>query len=112
MLPPHKVRLNKKSTTLRLTMIFKQPLNSLFLGCALKKNSSRTLLHTSTKPEDSGRAVTSMARLFVWGNLFPGNAKKHQKIVDYDNKSARLLLIQMEKTNFASAIHSNRLSKQ
>ena len=26
MLPPHKVRLNKKSTTLRLTMIFKQPL--------------------------------------------------------------------------------------
>ncbi len=28
MLPPHKVRLNKKSTTLRLTMIFKQPLNS------------------------------------------------------------------------------------
>ncbi len=27
MLPPHKVRLNKKSTTLRLTMIFKQPLN-------------------------------------------------------------------------------------
>ena len=30
MLPPHKVRLNKKSTTLRLTMIFKQPLKS---GC-------------------------------------------------------------------------------
>ena len=27
MLPPHKVRLNKKFTTLRLTMIFKQPLN-------------------------------------------------------------------------------------
>ena len=27
MLPPHKVRLNKKSTTLRLTMIFKQPLS-------------------------------------------------------------------------------------
>ena len=27
MLPPLKVRLNKKSTTLRLTMIFKQPLN-------------------------------------------------------------------------------------
>ena len=27
MLPPNKVRLNKKSTTLRLTMIFKQPLN-------------------------------------------------------------------------------------
>jgi len=26
MLPPNKVRLNKKSTTLRLTMIFKQPL--------------------------------------------------------------------------------------
>ena len=26
MLPPHKVRLNKKFTTLRLTMIFKQPL--------------------------------------------------------------------------------------
>ena len=28
MLPPHKVRLNKKSTTLRLTMIFKQPLRT------------------------------------------------------------------------------------
>ena len=28
MLPPHKVRLNKKSTTLRLTMIFKQPLKA------------------------------------------------------------------------------------
>ena len=28
MLPPHKVRLNKKSTTLRLTMIFKQPLTA------------------------------------------------------------------------------------
>ena len=46
------------------------------------------------------------------GNLLPGNAKKHQKRADSDNKSARLLLIQMEKTNFASAIHSNRLSKQ
>ena len=30
MLPPHKVRLNKKSTTLRLTMIFKQTLKVSF----------------------------------------------------------------------------------
>ena len=30
MLPPHKVRLNEKSTTLRLTMIFKQPLTMVF----------------------------------------------------------------------------------
>ncbi len=32
MLPPHKVRLNKESTTLRLTMIFKQPLILIITG--------------------------------------------------------------------------------
>ena len=40
MLPPHKVRLNKKYTTLRLTMIFKQPLNAVALRLFAMENVS------------------------------------------------------------------------
>jgi len=49
MLPPNKVRLNKKSTTLRLTMIFKQPLNLKFLwiACDIRNHRVNNVLNVN-----------------------------------------------------------------